>query len=586
MSLNIKQWIPPDQTGGHSEAPSAGTGAVASAAASATNSATTNAGTGVGTSVEPETEAAQERTPESGLSAEPVGEPANRAASAHDQRPDQRADQRADQPADLKLASKRSHKRTYQSLLNTPRLPPLKKRDGEALWREDIQYDFLHAIFSDKTRAFTNTLQGGQKCTFADVYIDAMANSSKCSRILGEKLTRDRSRGEKIAMVCLLVNWGRMNTTLNFFPEMRTVLRTYHPIPSLQTQNDQDYKQLQDAPRLKSILKGACEGPDEPHTLHNLESIQTIPRTNAINLVFLMSNFSQDVELRLIPGSTSFMYSDLIMDVTKSSKSRARAFLWLIWAYLEAPTIGDNTDNPFGNRFPVPESLTGEDIQKENVNAPAELVFGNQMTLQRISILSHPDEHEDGKSDTHKAAGSPAADGTEHGRMGNVKVETTENGKIENGNVSGKIENDENGKTENGKSEHGKIEDGRIEDGKNEAGHLPELGKPLVLYRPKLRSAKDRRLHAEFTEVVSLKRAAWRERRLRRHNAINDTYKNLRDLDPLYDSDEDVAACQSYSTTLLPGALASGVGGPYSDYGERSLATALALKRAARRVRS
>lgn len=35
------------------------------------------------------------------------------------------------------------------------------------------------------------------------------------------------------------------------FPEMRTALRTYHPVPSLQKTDGN----LQDAPRIKNILK-------------------------------------------------------------------------------------------------------------------------------------------------------------------------------------------------------------------------------------------------------------------------------------------------------------------------------------------
>jgi Ino eighty subunit 1 len=38
---------------------------------------------------------------------------------------------------------------------------------------------------------------------------------------------------------------------LAVFPEMRTALRTYHPVPSLQMTDDN----LQDAPRIKNCLK-------------------------------------------------------------------------------------------------------------------------------------------------------------------------------------------------------------------------------------------------------------------------------------------------------------------------------------------
>jgi Ino eighty subunit 1 len=92
----------------------------------------------------------------------------------------------------------------------------LKKDDGEPLWRTDIQYDFLKYIFDDEKKVFTNSYDpscGMQ--TFADLYIDAMARSSKTSKILRDKLLSEHEPAKNMAMVCLLVNLGRMNTTLN-----------------------------------------------------------------------------------------------------------------------------------------------------------------------------------------------------------------------------------------------------------------------------------------------------------------------------------------------------------------------------------
>jgi hypothetical protein len=40
------------------------------------------------------------------------------------------------------------------------------------------------------------------------------------------------------------------------YPSMKTALRTYHPVPSLQT-DETSRKDMQDAPRIKGILK-AC----------------------------------------------------------------------------------------------------------------------------------------------------------------------------------------------------------------------------------------------------------------------------------------------------------------------------------------
>lgn len=93
----------------------------------------------------------------------------------------------------------------------------LKKEDGEPLWREDIQYDFLKAVFDDEQKVFTNSYEPdkiGKQC-FADLYIDTMSRSSKTSKVLRDKLLSDRDAAKGMAMVCLLVNIGRMNTTLN-----------------------------------------------------------------------------------------------------------------------------------------------------------------------------------------------------------------------------------------------------------------------------------------------------------------------------------------------------------------------------------
>lgn len=93
----------------------------------------------------------------------------------------------------------------------------LKKEDGEPLWRKDIQFDFLKAVFDNSRCVFTNSYEPdrlGQQ-TFADLYIDTMSRSSKTSKVLRDKLLSDREAAKGMAMVCLLVNIGRMNTTLN-----------------------------------------------------------------------------------------------------------------------------------------------------------------------------------------------------------------------------------------------------------------------------------------------------------------------------------------------------------------------------------
>jgi hypothetical protein len=91
----------------------------------------------------------------------------------------------------------------------------LKKEDGEPLWRVDIQYDFLKAVFDNDLKVFTSSYGTKEKLCFADLYIETMARSTKTSKVLHDKLLSDREAAKGMAMVCLLVNIGRMNTTLN-----------------------------------------------------------------------------------------------------------------------------------------------------------------------------------------------------------------------------------------------------------------------------------------------------------------------------------------------------------------------------------
>ena len=104
---------------------------------------------------------------------------------------------------------------TVGSVYSGNKIRHLKKEDGIPLWRKDIQFSFLRAVFEDQTPAFTNIETKETGLSFAQIYVNAMAKSNKTSRILREKLHADMEAATNMAMVCLLVNVGRMNTTLN-----------------------------------------------------------------------------------------------------------------------------------------------------------------------------------------------------------------------------------------------------------------------------------------------------------------------------------------------------------------------------------
>ena len=179
---------------------------------------------------------------------------------------------------------------------------------------------------------------------------------------------------------------------------MRAQLRTYHSIPSLQANRDPNaYKQLQDAPRLKSILKGASEDANQPSTIDKIKS-SPIPRTNPVNLIFVLSQYAPKIsEYHFDPPRDFF---DLVMRPTLSSKSRATAFLWLIWFYLESDfSAGMALKNPFGPgrvgieggpepfRVPKFEHLTEAQAEAENVDTEEEKAYGEMKRQERIRIL-------------------------------------------------------------------------------------------------------------------------------------------------------------------------------------------------------
>ena len=183
---------------------------------------------------------------------------------------------------------------------------------------------------------------------------------------------------------------------------MRAQLRTYHSIPALQAHQDPNaYKQLQDAPRLKSILKGATEDEPQPSTIEEIKTAR-IPRTNPVNLIFVMSQYAPKISEVHFPAPRDFF--DLVMRASLSSASRARAFLWLVWWYLESDfSYEDSQRNPFGPgqygdgdqdsgalplKVPSLESLTEEQAAAENVDTEEETHYGEVKRKERIAILA------------------------------------------------------------------------------------------------------------------------------------------------------------------------------------------------------
>lgn len=137
------------------------------------------------------------------------------------------------QTHNMTVGTRRQANGTIGSVYSGNKIRHLKKEDGIPLWRKDIQHQFLKLVFEDKTPVFTRWPDGQKGLDFADVYIDAMAKSSKTSKILKDKLQNDKQAAISMAMVCLLVNFGRMNTTLNCMWPSSTFLLYHMGLPAL-----------------------------------------------------------------------------------------------------------------------------------------------------------------------------------------------------------------------------------------------------------------------------------------------------------------------------------------------------------------
>ncbi|OBA20002.1 hypothetical protein METBIDRAFT_16572, partial [Metschnikowia bicuspidata var. bicuspidata NRRL YB-4993] len=324
----------------------------------------------------------------------------------------------------------------------TKGLKYLKKTDGEPFWRRDIQHDFLEELFGDQLKVFTNyfppsdieNAANGPKLTFAELYVRTLAESSKSSRILSERLIRDSEVGILVSKVCLLVNAGRMNTTINFVPDMRSVLRTYHLIPSLQADPDGISKPLQDTPRLKTILKAVCDGLEDYQTLFDVLRApkQEKPNTNIIKLIFLMSSFFQNIPYHYddLPSETSTdsangvpnshgpqnKFMEFFLNDKMSPKSRARRFLWLMYTYMETSFHESELEkNPFNPKhIPPIEYISPEELGSFDRDTDYEIEYATKMYHTRMMHLNedivHPEPKRGSKGKREKQDSKKASD--------------------------------------------------------------------------------------------------------------------------------------------------------------------------------
>ena len=92
---------------------------------------------------------------------------------------------------------------------------PIKRNDAEPLTRDDVQFDLLSYIFSDTRAVFTTPYPSkSPKIPYGELYVSALYNSTKCSKVLKDKMIETPAFGIELAKISLLTNVGRINTTM------------------------------------------------------------------------------------------------------------------------------------------------------------------------------------------------------------------------------------------------------------------------------------------------------------------------------------------------------------------------------------
>jgi len=114
------------------------------------------------------------------------------------------------------------------------------------------------------------------------------------------------------------------------------------------------------------------------------------PNTNAVNLIFVLANYSMEVATRHFPENLRLDFLDLFLPVSVPSGMRAQTFLWLMYHYLE-----DSEENPFSDSWsqsnpgksPYIYQVDHNTLGSENVDTLAELTWGQKMAARRATFL-------------------------------------------------------------------------------------------------------------------------------------------------------------------------------------------------------
>jgi Ino eighty subunit 1 len=382
---------------------------------------------------------------------------------------------------------------------------------------------------------------------------------------------------------------------------MRAQLRTYHAIPSLQAHQDPHaYKQLQDAPRLKSILKGGAEDRDEPNSLDKIKQPE-VPRTNPVNLIFVMCNAASKIAELHFPVNHEF--HDLIMKTQYTSQSRARAFLWLMWFHLESDFTEEGCEeNPFGPGVDYGLDVANQGVPRlermkdgddpENVDTPEEIEFGKEKQKARAKILEmdqaylNERENRRGKIRTPYADDGPAI----LPRIRPSKHESDLDSTRSTPPPKSLGRGGPGGSNRRGAPLKYQIYDGSSPGRAGTEGVVARKPRPPTAHQ--LAVERNRHERVEYILDRGLRKQHRRSRKLRKQDgAIFRAYKRVEaQEDPLEDSDGDEAGPRNLTPTPTQPFREQGIGGlcvlasEKDDYGEEVSAYAVALRRCTRRL--
>ncbi|OBZ78781.1 Ino eighty subunit 1, partial [Grifola frondosa] len=305
----------------------------------------------------------------------------------------------------------------------------VKRYDGEPLTRVDLQYDLL-IIFSATLKLYSLThiplcvvTLHTQRSPFGPVPAK-------------EKMVELREFGDEFGKISLLSNVGRINTTMAFFPEMRTSLRTYHPVPPLQKTDGN----LQDAPRIKNILKSCFLENESQGTVSTPTDVLSrsrsgeVPPTTVVNLIFILASHAGPISAAHFEPNAGVDVVDFFTPVHISSASRARAFLWLCYHYLEAPSPNPFSDehadqNP--GKIPALVTLTAEEAAQENIDSQEEIDWGVRMTHQRQLFVESKLQEEERAREFGREKPKPKAKGARGKGRAKKLVDTASIGRDE-----------------------------------------------------------------------------------------------------------------------------------------------------------